>query len=169
MSNVISYEKKDMDLICSNGAISILLTTIGLSGSVLAEKWYEKDLIVWLMEKDQTAIGLGMAGFDVTELPWHETYFVEQKEFLCKTLQFVKKCFGWNRLDYTPNKELLLSKIEILQKMLEKMVWNDVNYDIIQDWYDVCDSTEPMKNGYPMCEKHGILLSVYGCIACNDA
>lgn len=168
MSNVISYEEKNMDVVYSNGAISVLMTMIGLSGSALAEEWYEKDLIVWLMEKDQSAIGLGMAGFDVTELPWHKAYFAEQKEFLCKTLQSVKNSFGLDRLDYMPNKEWL-SKIEMLQKMLEQMVWEDVNYDIIQEWYEVCDYTEPMKNGYPVCEKHGILLSVYGCIACNDA
>ncbi len=168
MANMICYEKKNMHMMCSNGVMDVLLTTIGLCGSDLAEQWYEKDLIVWLMEKDQSVVGLGTVGFDVSEMPWQKLYLQEQKEFFCKTLQCIKKCVGWDTLDYTPNKVLLFEKIDVLQKMIEKIVWEDVDYKDIQYWYDVCDITEPMKNGYPMCEKHGILLSVYGCIACND-
>lgn len=168
MSNIISYDAKEMDLVCSNGMMSVLMTVIGLSGSALAKQWYEKDLIVWLMEHDQRMIGLGMAGFELTELPWQEAYFAQQKQFLHETLGLAKTGFGWDKLDYTPNKELLLQKIEILQKMLGQMIYEDVNYDIIQEWYDVCDDGEPMKNGYPICQKHGILLSVYGCVACHD-
>lgn len=168
MANMICYEKKNMDMMCSNGIMDVLLTTIGLSGSYLAEQWYEKDLIVWLMEKDQSVVGLGTVGFDVSEIPWQKSYFQEQKEFLYKTLQCTKKCVGWDTLDYTPNKALLFEKIDVLQKMLEKMVWEDVDYKAIQDWYEACDMTEPMKNGYPVCEKHEILLSVYGCIACYN-
>lgn len=168
VANVISYEKKNMDMMCSNGSMDVLLTTIGLSGSYLAEQWYEKDLIVWLMEKDQSVVGLGTVGFDISEMPWNKIYFAKQKAFLYKTLQCTKKCVGWDTLDYMPNKILLFEKIDVLQKMLTKMVLEDIDDEAIQQWYDACDMIEPMKNGYPVCEKHGILLSAYGCMACHD-
>lgn len=61
MFNSITYESKNMDCRCSNGCMSALMTVIGLSGSKLAQNDFEKTFIIWLMEKDQSCIGLGMA------------------------------------------------------------------------------------------------------------
>lgn len=100
--NIISYDNKGIDCSCSNGCMSSLMTLIGLSGSKLARTDFEKNLIIWLVEKDQSHIGIGTAGFDITEMPWMRECFDEQKLFMESVLEGVMNKIGWETLDYEP-------------------------------------------------------------------
>ena len=94
---------------CSNGCLDVLLTVIGLSGSKIAQSDCARNMIIWLLEKDQSMVGLGTVLFDITEMPWKEQCFEGQKLFMLQVL-----------------------------------------------------------DGYPKCKKHGIYMSIWGCLACND-
>ena len=68
MGNIICFNKNTPidDCICmSNMATDVFINVLSLSGSILAETVEEKQLIVWLSEKDQKFAGLGTVGFDI--------------------------------------------------------------------------------------------------------
>lgn len=62
MGNIISLNDKTPKsdwISMSNGLTSVFISVLGLSGSRLAQTDDEKRLIVWLLEKDQSAVGIG--------------------------------------------------------------------------------------------------------------
>ena len=69
---------------------------LGLSGTYLAKNDDEKRIIVWLLEKDQRAIGSGLVGFDICEMPWNVTNFNEMKCFLLNVIEGQKRELGGN-------------------------------------------------------------------------
>ena len=168
MGNCITYDKKSMDCYCSNGCMSVLMTVIGLSGSKQAQTDFEKNLIVWLMEKDQNVVGIGTVGFDITEMPWKKEYFQEQKEFMIQVLENVMNKIGWHTLNYEPNIEIIEDRVKELKRMFLQLQLDDIDSIAGMEWLNVATDSDPIKTGYPKCRKHGIYLSVFGCIACND-
>ena len=166
MSNYISF--KDEDIFCSNGLTDMLLTAIGLSGSGLAVDEDEKNLIVWLMQRDQNRMGRGTVGFDITELPWKKDKFEQQRAFLLKTLEAVRGKTGWETLDYEPNDKMLFDRIKDLEKMLKKISVDDIDEENTWEWLKEDEDGSCIPTGYPKCPQHGILLSIFGCLACND-
>lgn len=77
---------RGMDCAVSNGEMAVLLTALGLSGSRLAGTEEERRLIVWLMEHDQSVLGLGAVGFSLSELPWERERLAEGQDFLLRTI-----------------------------------------------------------------------------------
>ena len=49
----------------SNGLTSVLFDVLALAGTDHAATAWEKALIYWLVQHDQSRIGLGVVGFDV--------------------------------------------------------------------------------------------------------
>ena len=68
-------------------------------------------MIIWLLEKDQSAIGSGTAGFDICDMPWNDENFDEIKCFLLNAVEGAKKRTGWEFLDYQPDEELLFRSV----------------------------------------------------------
>ena len=44
----------------------------------------------------------------------------------------------------------------------------DIDEEATREWLEDVELNEPIKNGYPKCEKHGIYHSIFVCISCND-
>lgn len=166
MANYIGF--RDESISCSNGLTSVLLTTIGLSGSRLAVTEDEKNLIVWLMTLDQGKRGIGTVGFDLEELPWKCDKFEQQKAFMLKVLEGVKNKLGWETLDYPPNEEMLAGRIYWLRNMIEQMTLDDFDENSTIEWLSDDEDGGMVPEGYPKCQCHGILLSIFGCMVCND-
>ncbi|MBQ7776428.1 MAG: hypothetical protein IJ379_10975 [Lachnospiraceae bacterium] len=166
MSNFISF--KDEDIFCSNGLMDVLLTAIGLSGSGLAVDEDEKNLIVWLMQRDQNRVGRGTVGFDITELPWKKEKFAQQRTFLLQVLDGARSKTGWETLDYEPNEEIVFDRIDKLIKMVSKITVEDIDEENTKEWLREDEDGSCVPKGYPKCPEHGILLSIFGCLACND-
>lgn len=166
--NVISYDNHGIDCLCSNGCFNVLMTVIGLSGSAIARNDYEKDLIIWLMERDQTGLGIGNAVFDITEMPWNIECFNEQKRFMELVLAGVLKKSGWETLYYSPDIKIIRDKVSELNKMFSLLREDDISETFINEWKEDLKELESHKMKYPRCRKHGIYLSEFGCIACND-
>lgn len=105
MANTIFF--REMSCQCSNGCTDVLLTVIGLSGSKSAQTDDEKNMIIWLMEKDQSAVGMGTVGFDISEMPWKKACFENQKHFMLQVLDAARAKTGWETLEYSPNEEIM--------------------------------------------------------------
>lgn len=102
MANYIKLtNNSDIDMHMSNGGTSVFISVIGLSGSRLAKTDDQKKLIVWLMEKDQSRVGIGTVGFSLSEMPWTKDKFDDEKAFLLNVINAVKQKLGWDTLDYT--------------------------------------------------------------------
>ena len=152
----------------SNGATSAFITIIGLSGSRLAKTENEKRLIVWIMEKDQSKVGIGTIGISMSEMPWTKYDLKNEKLFLLNVVNAAKQKFGWDTLNYDPNEEIIFSVLDDFRNMIMQFESQYIDEEAINEWLNASDKTEPMFNDFPLCKKHKILLSCFGCHACND-
>ncbi len=152
----------------SNGTTSVLLTTICLSGSRLAVTEHEKDLIIFLAERDQGIVGGGMVGFDIGEMPWEEESLEQDKAFMIKVIDHAIDGLGYETLTYKPNIDIIIPRLQHFRRLIEAMDKESIQMKRILQWYEDTEESEPINNGYPCCGKHNILLSCFGCIACND-
>lgn len=174
MGNCISLPKDPAysveDLHMSNGLTSVFLEVLVLSGSILAATDREKEMVIWLAQRDQACVGIGTVGFDIDEMPWTVDSFEAEKQFLLRTIASAMEGLGWDRLDYEPNKEMVqrcLSRFNLLIRTFEK---RSVNLDNYLEWSEIEDGDPcpTIPYGYPKCEQHGVYLSLFGCIICND-
>ncbi len=171
MGNTISLEIFGQSISMSNGLTSVFISTLGLSGTNLAKNDDEKHMIIWLLEKDQSAIGSGTAGFDVCDMPWNDENFDEIKCFLLNAVEGAKKKTGWEFLDYQPNEELLFPCLDEFYKLISRVDKSMINQKAALEWLN--DAAEvpddPVMCGCPCCQKHPVFLTVFGCHLCNDA
>jgi len=86
----------------SNGRTAVVFDTVAIAGCARARTDWERAAMLWLIEHDQTLIGLGMAGFDVGELGWTAEGFREQHAFLVAVLDDAASGVGWERLPFEP-------------------------------------------------------------------
>lgn len=74
MANTISLPKELNDIVepigMSNGLTSVFIEVLAISGSILAKTNREKEMIIWLAQRDQSVVGIGTVGFDIDEMPW---------------------------------------------------------------------------------------------------
>jgi len=86
----------------SNGLTAVFIDAFGLSGSRLVASDMEKRLIVWVLEKNQSAVGIGTVGFEICDMPWEVDYFEDNRKFILSVLESMKSRLGWETLDYSP-------------------------------------------------------------------
>lgn len=169
MGNIICFNKDTPvdDWICmSNTATDVFINVLSLSGSVLAETVEEKQLIVWLSEKDQKFVGIGTVGFDVVEMPWKKETFSNDKIFLLNVIKSAENKLGWEKLDYIP--EFILPNLQKFREYIEKMTEDDIDNNALSEWLNAAESDDPINCGFPQCEKHNTLLTFLGCQICNS-
>lgn len=59
----------------------MFIEVLVISGSILAGTNREKELIIWLAQRDQSVVGIGTVGFDIDEMPWTVNSFASEKDF----------------------------------------------------------------------------------------
>lgn len=170
MGNIISRNDKipkSASISMSNGLTSVFISVLGLSGSRLAQRDDEKRLIVWLLEKDQSAVGIGTVGFHISEMPWNEADFEKNRRFLLSVIDGVKDKLGWDTLDYQPSESLLLPCIEQFELFIKQITLAEVDGKAIQEWLAATES-DTILDKFPKCPKHKVFLTCFGCHVCND-
>ncbi|WP_235332709.1 hypothetical protein [Paenibacillus polymyxa] len=104
MANTISLPKQLNDVVepigMSNGLTSVFIEVLVISGSVLAKTNREKELIIWLAQRDQSVVGIGAVGFDIDEMPWTIDSFESEKDFILDTISNAADGLGWEKLSY---------------------------------------------------------------------
>ncbi len=171
MGNMISLNSKISDkddLSMSNGLTDVFINVLSLSGSKLAKTVDEKRLIVWLSEKDQSSVGSGTVGFDISDMPWNIQTFEENRQFLLQTIKNAKEKISWEMLDYEPDTEFLFPQLDKFYNLIEKLNVMDISQDNLEEWLETSDKDDPIFNGFPLCQKHKALLTVFGCQICNN-
>ncbi|WP_160673112.1 hypothetical protein [Clostridium sp. C8-1-8] len=158
----------DKSLGMSNGASAVFFTVLGLSGSRLAKSKKEKEVIIWLLEKDQEYVGRGTIGFDICDMPWEINTFVEERKFLLNVIREVKEKTGWETLNYYPNEEFVFLFIDIFYNMIDEFNPKYIDENNYKEWLDASEESDPLNQGFPVCEKHKMLRTCFGCYACND-
>lgn len=113
MGNIISLDICGQHISMSNGLTSVFISTLGLSGTRLAKTDDEKRMIIWLLEKDQSAIGSGTVGFDICEMPWNPVSFYATKCFLLNVIEGAKRKIGYYHTSISQNMTLRLMWIII--------------------------------------------------------
>jgi hypothetical protein len=107
VANYIHNEKAgpEYDIDINNGYTDSFISSLAVSGSLLASEPFEIDLITWICSRDQGVVGSGVVGFDIDEMPWADTeeVFFKQKEFLKSTIERAKSKIDQEILGYEIN------------------------------------------------------------------
>jgi hypothetical protein len=153
MSNSISLRKTVAEIRLGNLITQTLLEILVLSGTAYAMTVTEKNLIVFIAERDQTYQGGGVAGFDINDMPWlcGDT-FADQVNFMVGVVDGAIAQTNWDKLDdLSPRLELFLPVLEDLKKMFAQLEMRDVGrFFGVGDWrppeqYIVCQSHHMLK------------------------
>ena len=176
MGNIISFDGTvsvdDDSLSMTNGLTDVFIDYLLISGSQLAKSTSEKRMIVFLAEKQQTIVGMGTVGFDITEMPWETASFEADKSFMLETIDNARLLLFqqsvWNKLGYEINQKLIEHALSRFDALIKRMTINDIDENNLKDWYLAADKDDPVNCGFPKCSKHGVLLSFCGCKLCNS-
>ena len=147
----------------SNGRTAVVFDTVAIAGCARARTDWERAAMLWLIEHDQTLIGLGMAGFDVGELGWTAEGFREQHAFLVAVLDDAASGVGWERLPFEPG-EGVAPVIRELRDLVSRFT-----SAMIVDGDGAAGASVTALPEAGTCEVHGTYLHELGCIVCNDA
>ena len=150
MGNVIYLEgqPEHTALSMGNGLTDTLISALLLSGSQLAKTDQEKRLIVWLAEKDQSAVGMGTVGFSVLDMPWDRNTLEQNRSFLRRTVEQAKLRRGWELLDYQPSEELLLPSLEKFLFLIAQLKQAVIQPECLEAWLDEAAENELVRSGF---------------------
>ncbi len=174
MGNTISLPEKLQDAVeflhMSNGLTSVFLEVLVLSGSILAQTDREKELVIWLAQQDQAILGIGTISFNIDEIIWTVDGFEAEKTFMLRMIQSAMENLGWERLSYEPNSKMLTTSLKIFEEMIRVFEQQYIHMDNYLEWSKVEENEEypTISKGYPQCELHGVYLSCFGCMLCNN-
>ncbi|KYF74778.1 hypothetical protein BE17_20020 [Sorangium cellulosum] len=165
MANSVTYEARpDLAHIrMSNGLTSVFISVLSLAASALAETERERELAAWFASHDQGLFGLGVVGFDVSELPWSPSTFVREREFTLRVIEAAKARTGWERLGYAPREDWIQPCLDQLRAMIEALVVEDACRAGATAW-SYGDRPEPLV----LCPVHRVYQHEHGCVLCND-
>lgn len=144
----------------SNGATTVVLSVLALAGSDLASTQWEKELMTWLTEHDQTIFGLGVVGFDIDEIAWSKAHLTDQKAFLLKVIDSASTKQRWAALSYDP--PFALEQLKALRGLVETYMVDYIAADKHWNWW-----VEP--ESFEKCSLHQIYMHANGCLICHDS
>jgi hypothetical protein len=156
VGNIISadHDPNARDVMMSNGLTSVFLDVLLLSGSDLARTDSEVATVVALAERDQSIVGLGIVGFDVSELGWTPDRFLEHKAFLLRMVDGAIAGQRWEVLDYEPATERLLPSLADFRELIERFPASACPREpYASPW-----STLGLRSDRAMCPRHAVYL-----------
>lgn len=174
MANTISLPKEINDVVepigMSNGLTSVFIEVLAISGSILAKTNREKEMIIWLAQRDQSAVGIGTVGFDIDEMPWTIDSFQNEKIFILDTISNATDGLGWENLSYKPRQDWVVNCLNQFGLMIKAFNKENVDMDNYIEWAEIeeGDDNPTIPRGYPKCVKHNIYLTCHGCVLCNN-
>lgn len=163
MSNTISYDARPdiPDMHMSNGLTAVFFSVLALAASALATDDHERGIAAWFAARDQSIFGLGIVGFDVSELPWSRERLEADRAFMVRAVDAAQARTGWERLDYQPREDWLFASLDQFRGMIAAF---DAAHIAAPDtlWL----GARPER--FAQCVLHRTYLHAYGCIVCND-
>ena len=165
MGNLITYcRRPDLAAVqMSNGLTSVFVSVLSLAASTLAQTDRQREFAVWFASHDQDVYGLGIVGFDVSELPWRAEAFETDRDFVLGAIEAAKAKTGWVRLGYSPREEWVLDCLERFQHLVASFDIRDAGAEPESSW-----SLGDRPVSFELCPEHAIYCHSAGCILCND-
>lgn len=165
MANVVTYEARpDIEYIqMSNGLTSVFISVLSLAASALAETEREREFAAWFASHDQGVFGLGIVGFDVSELPWSPATFAGNRDFILRVIEAAGAKTGWERLGYEPREEWLQPCLDQLRAMVGAFVVEHACGLEATVW-----SCGGRPEQLVLCPVHRVYQHEHGCALCND-
>ncbi|MBJ6762827.1 hypothetical protein JGU66_18845 [Myxococcaceae bacterium JPH2] len=149
----------------SNGTLATFFDVLTLAATARARTKWELQLALWLAESDQTILGLGMVGFDVSALGWTLEAFDAQKRFLLEVIDAAMAREGWERLPFQLDDATgVLTLLRQVREMVEQFPREAIPTPQVKTWRWHEGLPE-----YGRCELHHVYLHAAGCILCNEA
>jgi len=164
MTNLVTYEGRldTPPIEMSNGLTSIFVSVLSLAASVLAQSDWQRELAAWFASHDQSVLGSGTVGFDISELPWSPKSFVSNREFVLQVIDAAKSRVGWEYLGYEPCEDWIKTCLDQFRAMVEcfdpALVYES----------ESTVQTDNCPVELMLCPVHRIYLHQHGCILCND-
>jgi len=164
MSNTISNVRLSINdyLKLSNGATDVFIDVLVLSGSLIAQTRWQKELVVFLSLNDQEIKGEGCVGFDISDLGWEIDNFTDQKQFILKIVNSALKKTNWNALTYDPDEIKVFSNLRRFKEMVINFSIQLVEQSGIQIWNNKFTEIE-----FKKCPKHKVFVHSSGCKLCH--
>lgn len=156
-----------LTLSMSNGLTDWFISALVFSGSQLAKEEQEKRLIVWLAERDQSAVGAGTVGFSISDMPWNRETFSKDQLFLLTVIEHAKTEQGWGQLGALCPKHLLLPQLDQFAVLISQFQCFDIQPSSFDEWLTQATEQDPVRCGFPLCPIHHTLLTIFGCQVCN--
>ncbi len=123
MGNRIGLPRTGADIYLSNMGTAALLVMLVLSGTAIARTKGEKNLVVFLAERDQTYRGLGVVGFNLNEMPWDRDAFEDQVRFMIRVVDGALARTNWDKVrNFTPSIEQC-SRLKVLRACFPIFAW----------------------------------------------
>jgi hypothetical protein len=155
VGNIISADHDPAaGVVMSNGLTSVFLDVLLLSGSDLARTESEVAAVVSLAERDQSIVGLGIVGFDVSELGWAPDRFAEHKQFLLRMVDGAIAGQRWDVLDCEPSTDRLLPCLADFRELVERFPVSACP----QEPFDSPWSTPGLRSDRAKCSRHAVYL-----------
>lgn len=169
----------------SNGRTDVVLAVLVVSGSRLAASPHDAEFVLWLAQLDQSAVGFGTVGFDLSEMPWTFDGFDGEKAFVLRMVEGAQARLGWEVLNFGTPPEVLCGDLEQIRMLVLNMTAEDLRkaeQTRMRQYLDAGSGEATAKQlvapdprrGVEMpaelqkCEKHGVFLAKYGCVVCNN-
>lgn len=156
MSNCFTAQGVDRSVGMTNGATNVFCDVVALAGSSVAGTAWQRQLVVHFCDLDR--VGIGMAGFDLADLPWTRQWPAE-KEFFLHVIDRAAGRHGWERLRYEPNVDAYLSAY---RGMLVDFVPRPTAESPLGDW-----TVDPEESQVDLCRRHEVFRGWHGCRLCD--
>jgi hypothetical protein len=166
MGNTITHRALDPDgesaVHLSDGETSVLLSVLVLAGSHLAQDDWERRLVMWFATRDQSIVGVGTVGFDLSHFAWKEVHFTRQKKFVLSMIDLALRRHGWDRLGYEPpHVEDTLLRLRTLVSSFEPQ---HIGAGPPRAW-----PWHEERTDFPRCAEHDVVLGFFEtCLLCNE-
>jgi hypothetical protein len=170
----------------SNGLTDVFLATLIVSGSHLASKPNEIYFVLWIAMHDQSVLGVGTVGFDLSELPWNFENFEQEKSFLLGVIEDAHKELGGGIFEFGTHPEFLRGDLEQLRMLVLNLDLIDAKakkkQKIRKTFLYEGSTTETAASRlesqficelekFPVhskCSTHNVFVSEFGCFICNN-
>jgi hypothetical protein len=141
----------------SNGGTDVLFDVLTLAGCDLAETAWEQNLVLHFA--DGHRVGRGIAGFDLSEIPWTADWRAE-KEFFLRMIDTAADGHGWDRLRYDP--PYAAKWLSVYRAMVAGFIPVPAAAAREADWV-----TAPREELLARCGLHGLYQGEEGCRLCD--
>jgi hypothetical protein len=150
-----SADRTEMRL--SNGSTDVFFDVLTLAGCGLAQSPWEQNLV--LRFADGHRLGMGISGFDLSEIPWTANWPTE-KDFFLMVIDTALGRYGWDKLRYNP--PYIAASLAHYRAMLAGFTPVPGAGSRWGDW-----QTPPLPQLLGRCHAHDLYQGELGCRLCD--